>query len=163
MLSQCYKCNPLKVEGCEWFTYYKNSKTCVSLSVCLEYDTKGCKGCTSGEKECQEYQCGLTGRCNGANEGIKMTKNTKDCRDLCKRTENCGWHSWDSSSKVCLLTADCPMVDSTVKTSKASEIGCDPNAKSNNNNNGSGAKPSKHLKTHSTWTFCRNLVFRMPD
>ena len=111
-------------QGCEWFTFYEDSKACASLSGCLDLNATYCDRCISGETECPEYTCGVQGKCFGAMEGVRLVNNTDDCQSECSKRAECNWHSFVPSSKSCILTNDCPALDKTCTDCVASEKGC---------------------------------------
>eukprot|EP00095_Tigriopus_kingsejongensis_P004225 maker-scaffold74_size411160-snap-gene-3.17 protein:Tk04225 transcript:maker-scaffold74_size411160-snap-gene-3.17-mRNA-1 annotation:"type iv pilus-associated protein" len=67
--------------GCEWFTWYKDTSLCASLSVCLRLNGTYCgDNCVSGEVECPEFYCGVKGKCLGALEGMRLVADVAECR-----------------------------------------------------------------------------------
>ena len=110
--------------GCEWFTFYEDSKACASLSGCLDLNATFCDNCISGEMECPEFICGAKGKCFGAMEGVRLVNSTEDCQAECSKRDECNWHSFVPSSKSCILTNDCPALDKTCTDCVASEKGC---------------------------------------
>lgn len=111
--------------GCEWFTYYNQTGLCASLTTCLNLKTGNCTDCISGEDECPEFICGAQGSCLGASEGIRMESGLSSCRQTCSDTAKCHWFTFDNSSNVCTMTADCPALDKRCQTCAASEQFCD--------------------------------------
>ena len=74
-----YHCQ--ETTGCEWFTFYPDTKTCVVLSDCLRLNqTSYCPDCVSGEEECPEVVCGAKGKCIGALEGVREVRSVRECR-----------------------------------------------------------------------------------
>ncbi|TRY70202.1 hypothetical protein TCAL_09641 [Tigriopus californicus] len=111
--------------GCEWFTYYNQTKLCASLTTCLNLNATHCTDCISGEDECPEFICGAQGSCLGASEGIRVESGLSSCRQTCSDSAKCHWFTFDNSSNVCTLTADCPALDKRCQTCAASEQFCD--------------------------------------
>lgn len=124
--SDClHKCQD-EVEGCEWFTYYKDSLQCISLTTCLNLTKEGCTDCISGEKECPEPICNVNGKCLGALEGNQPAANLQACHQMCLDIPNCGWFSYNKKEKICQVTADCPVLDKTCLDCVSSEGSCEP-------------------------------------
>eukprot|EP00095_Tigriopus_kingsejongensis_P006519 maker-scaffold172_size289735-snap-gene-1.29 protein:Tk06519 transcript:maker-scaffold172_size289735-snap-gene-1.29-mRNA-1 annotation:"pan domain-containing protein" len=115
-----------KIQGCEWFTFYADSKICTSLSGCLDLSPKKCPGnCISGENECPEFQCGLQGRCFGALEGIRKVGSARECGTICSNRLECLWHTYNPSQASCTLTNDCPALDKSCSDCVVSETQCE--------------------------------------
>eukprot|EP00095_Tigriopus_kingsejongensis_P006522 maker-scaffold172_size289735-snap-gene-1.33 protein:Tk06522 transcript:maker-scaffold172_size289735-snap-gene-1.33-mRNA-1 annotation:"similar to H28G03.4" len=115
-----------KIQGCEWFTFYADSKICTSLSGCLDLSPKKCPGnCISGENECPEFQCGLQGRCFGALEGIRKVGSARECGTICGNRLECLWHTYNPSQASCTLTNDCPALDKSCANCEVSETQCE--------------------------------------
>eukprot|EP00094_Tigriopus_californicus_P011052 TCALIF_10663-PA protein Name:"Protein of unknown function" AED:0.06 eAED:0.06 QI:0/0.5/0.33/0.66/1/1/3/232/262 len=136
-----------QTRGCEWFTYYKDTKLCASLSVCLRLNQTICgDNCVSGEDECPEFYCGVKGKCLGALEGMRLVETVDECKAKCNAEARCKWHSFDPSTKVCSMTADCPALDAKCETCIASERACETGQVSVPRNNTLMAVPQKYAK-----------------
>ena len=144
--------------GCEWFTYYSDTKLCASLSVCLRLNNTHCgDNCVSGESECPENMCGVKGKClgrqdiffkihylysytyfllSGALEGIRQVKDNNECVQHCQKFDKCNWHTFDPDTKICYLTADCPALDKTCRNCVSSEKPCFDGEVSSGNSTG---------------------------
>ncbi|XP_059085062.1 uncharacterized protein LOC131882047 isoform X2 [Tigriopus californicus] len=111
--------------GCEWFTWYTDSKVCTSLSGCLSLTEEKCgSNCISGEQECTEIQCGIQGRCYGALEGIRKVGSGKECGSICGQRSECTWFSYSNQTNSCTMTNDCPVLDRSCNDCQASETPC---------------------------------------
>ncbi|TRY79456.1 hypothetical protein TCAL_09787 [Tigriopus californicus] len=111
--------------GCEWFTWYTDSKVCTSLSGCLSLTEEKCgSNCISGEQECPEIQCGIQGRCYGALEGIRKVGSDKECGSICGQRSECTWFSYSNQTNSCTMTNDCPALDRSCDDCLASETSC---------------------------------------
>ncbi|TRY72001.1 hypothetical protein TCAL_09539 [Tigriopus californicus] len=113
------------VTGCTWFTFYKDSQVCTSLSGCLRLSNEKCQdNCLSGEEECPEVQCGIHGRCYGALEGIRKVANARECASMCRHRDECFWNTYDPEHESCLMTNDCPVLDRSCSNCSSSERDC---------------------------------------
>ena len=103
-----------KTQGCEWWTFYDDTKMCAGFTGCIDRSIDHCEDCTSGERECPEFQCALKGRCLGALEGVRVSQSATECSEVCAADEACKWFSFDRrDGGLCSLTNDCPVLDKT--------------------------------------------------
>ena len=72
----------------------------------------------------------------GALEGVRQVNGNGDCVSLCQKNPNCNWHTFDSASKICYMTADCPALDKSCKTCISSEKPCFDGEVSSTNSTG---------------------------
>ena len=113
------------VRACSWFTYYKDTRLCASLSTCLRLDSENCEDCISGEEQCPEYNCNIRGVCVGALEGIRIYQDPAECQAMCASNPNCNHYSFQLESHICTMTADCPVLDYTASHSVLFDKPCD--------------------------------------
>ena len=61
----------------------------------------------------------------GALEGIRIYKDPAECQAMCASNPNCNHYSFHLESKICTMTADCPVLDYTASHSVLFDKPCD--------------------------------------
>ena len=112
--------------GCQFWTYYRESKGCLGFVSCDHLSSESCTDCVSGDKECEPYQCNIQGRCSGTLVRFLQAPDVDYCAEACHTYTNCTWWTYDQggSSKFCTLMGDCPVLDETCLTCISGEAGC---------------------------------------
>ena len=111
--------------GCQYWTYYRESKGCLGFVNCDHLTAEDCTDCVSGDKGCEPYQCDIQGRCSGTLEEFLVAPSSDYCADKCHEHVNCTWWTYDSSStRFCTLLADCPILDKSCLSCISGEAGC---------------------------------------
>ena len=95
---------------CNFFTHHSSDRSCFAFENCPTFDETSCQDCISGEGACAALICDGQEMCDFlfGNEVDRSDQDTKElCAQRCMDNEECGWYSYDRSSKLCLLTRNC--------------------------------------------------------
>ena len=124
--SDCLQLGCWTNPSCEWYTYDTSSRVCLLFSECPTID-ESCTTCLSGENECgmNNAECDVLGQCLAVPVGTNVESNQDDCLQDCKDLDGCEWYTFDTSSGVCLLFADCPNIDESCGTCISGEDDCE--------------------------------------
>lgn len=112
---------------CEWFSFNPSFGLCQLFSICPGLSTAdGCGQCTSGENECQPFQCNVTGQCQGVQIHYEPVASKDHCLLLCRNSTGCKWYTHDTTTTLCFLYSTCPTLDESCGTCMSGESGCTP-------------------------------------
>jgi hypothetical protein len=102
-------------EGCNYYTYHPIDQLCWAFENCAVLSNNTCIACTSGDATCdggEDLDCNKPGRCDGTLlDSNYLHTDAQDCAYDCADLEGCNYYTFDSSLNLCILTADCPVVD----------------------------------------------------
>ena len=92
-------------EQCSVFTFETVSNLCELLANCTQVDSGACTDCVTSERDCAI--CSQTGQCSGSMIDEFRSDTEEECQDSCANNNACGWYSFSSDLRYCLLTSNC--------------------------------------------------------
>ncbi len=119
-----------KCEGnvdCQYYTFCSSGQFCGLFANCTSLSGTNC---VSGERGCSNVvespnaDCEMNGSCTGNTVNYDLTASVTECYNDCVSTANCTWYTWDPSSNMCTMFADCTFSNTSCPNCITGQMNC---------------------------------------